>query len=59
MKEGRIRIVRAPMIRDEELIDHITSIITRGLDYYDIIIVDNITPLIKLLKDYASKRAWI
>jgi len=59
MKEGRIRIVRAPMIRDEELIDHTTPIITRGLDYYDIIIVDNITPLIKLLKDYASKRAWI
>ena len=54
-----LKIVRIPMLRDIDLIEFITKIVSEGMEEYDIIVIDSITPLIKLLRDHVGKRAWL
>jgi len=59
VSEGRLRIERVPMVSDKELIDIVTQSIAEGMESYDIVIVDSVTPVMKLLEGYGSKRAWL
>ncbi len=56
---GLLRIERLPMMRDQELVNFVTKVVVKGFDSYDIVVIDSVTPLLKLLEDYAARRAWL
>jgi len=53
-----IDIEMLPYLNDPEMIEKATLLINDALNKYDIVIIDSVTPLIKLLTNYPSKRAW-
>jgi len=58
--EGRVKVVECPTIGDEYLIELITEEIMKGvMDGYDIVVIDSVTPLMRILDTYAKKRAWL
>ncbi len=59
--KGLFRIIWLPMMRGKELVDFVTkTIFEEGVGKkYDIIVIDSVTPILKLLKDYESQRAWL
>ncbi len=58
--EGRVKIVECPTLSDEYLIEVITEeIMKHVLEGYDFVIIDSVTPLMKILGTYAKKRAWL
>jgi len=56
---SKIKIDKIPIVSDKDLIDIVTHSIAEGISNYDIIIVDSITPVMKLLEGYGPKRAWL
>lgn len=57
---GGFTIVEFPTLGDECLIDSITKEITKHvLDGYDMVVIDSVTPLMKMLGTYMRKRAWL
>ena len=59
MAEGLISIESLPYLNDPEMVDKATLLINSSLNKYELVIVDSITPLVKLLMSYPSKRAWV
>ncbi len=57
--EGLISIEPIPYLNDPEMVDKATLLINNSLNKYELVIVDSITPLVKLLMSYPSKRAWV
>ncbi len=57
---GRILVDFPVMISDEEVIEYISGEITRRvLEGYDMVVIDSVTPLMKLLENYGRKRSWL
>lgn len=60
INNGKLRILEAPMFSDRELIEFISNEVTKAvIQGYDTVVIDSVTPLIKLLDKYAEKRAWL
>ncbi len=60
ISEGSIKIIECPTIGDEYLIELITEEVMKGvMEGYDIVVLDSVTPLMKILNTYAKKRAWL
>lgn len=59
VKSGKLEFIKIPIVADTQLIDYISKIISEKNCKCDIIIIDSITPLLKLLHTYKTKRAWI
>ncbi len=58
-EQGLIRIERLPMLKDLELVNFVTEVTMRGFGDYDIVVIDSVTPLLKLLENYTARRAWL
>ena len=58
VEQNKIHIKRIPMVCDTDLVERVTAVITESIDNYDIVVIDSVTPLIKLLEYYDTKRAW-
>ena len=55
-----VDIVECPTVSDEYLVDMITEEISkRILNGYDLVVIDSVTPILKVLGTYAKKRAWL
>ncbi len=60
VREGKVKIIECPTLGDEYLIEMITEEIMKNvLEGYDMVIIDSVTPLMKILESYAKKRAWL
>ncbi len=61
IEKGFVKIIRPPLLADRELTNLISElIIEEGFGKgYDLVIVDNITTPLKLLKTYTEQRSWI
>ena len=59
VKSGKLEFIKIPIVADTELISYVSKIISEKTCKCDIIIIDSITPLLKLLHTYRTKRAWI
>ncbi len=58
--EGNIVIDFPVMLSSEDLIEYISGDISQKvLEGYNIIVIDSVTPLMKLLQSYGEKRAWL
>jgi KaiC/GvpD/RAD55 family RecA-like ATPase len=57
--EGLVKIKEFPILSDPRIIDQITATIAESSEASELVVVDSISPLLKVLKDYISKRAWI
>ncbi len=58
-RNGVLKIIRVPMAGVPELAEYVSKTISENFERYDIVVIDSVTPLMKLLKDYPSKRAWL
>ncbi len=56
---GLFKLVRLPVISGRELIEYITKILSDELKGLGIVVIDSVTPLMKLLESHSEKRAWI
>ena len=56
-----IRIIQLPVLSGEDLVDYLTElVIEEGPGRWaDIVIIDNITAVLKTLKEYDRQRAWL
>jgi len=58
--EGSVKVIECPTLSDEYLVEIITEEIMKHiLDGYDMVVIDSVTPLMKILGSYAKKRAWL
>ena len=58
--EKRVRILGCPTIGDEYLVEAITEeVMKHVLEGYDMVVIDSVTPLMRVLNTYARKRAWL
>ncbi len=58
-EKGFIKIKEFPVLSDPEIINQITDIIAKSSETNKVVVVDSISPILKVLKDHVSKRAWI
>ncbi len=57
---GEVKIIEFPTLGDECLIDSVTKEITNHiLNGFDVVVIDSVTPLMKMLGTYMRKRAWL
>ncbi len=59
VEKNLLKFVKIPIIADTMLVEYITKMLSEGSREYDIIIVDSITPILKILHTYKAKRTWI
>ncbi len=60
IREGKAKVIECPTLGDEYLIEVVTEEIMKNvLEGYDMVIIDSVTPLMKILESYAKKRAWL
>lgn len=60
VREGSVVIDFPAMISSRDLIEYISGDISRKvLEGYNIVVIDSVTPLMKLLQNYGEKRAWL
>ncbi len=60
IREGKVKVIECPTLGDEYLIEVVTEEIMKNvLEGYDMVIIDSVTPLMKILESYAKKRAWL
>jgi len=53
-------VIECPTLSDEYLVEIITEEIMKHiLEGYDMVVIDSVTPLMKILSSYAKKRAWL
>jgi len=58
--EGKVKVIECPTLGDEYLVEVITEeVMKHVLDGYDMVVIDSVTPLMKILGSYAKKRAWL
>ncbi len=61
VREGLIKIVQLPVLSGEDLVDYLTDLIVEEGPgrWADIVIVDNVTAVLKTIKGYDRQRAWL
>ncbi len=58
--EGLFVLAEYPTMSDAAVIDEVTAEIARRIaEGFDIVIIDSVTPLIRVLSTYAERRAWL
>ncbi|WFO74964.1 hypothetical protein J4526_07795 [Desulfurococcaceae archaeon MEX13E-LK6-19] len=58
-KKELLKFVKIPIIADTMLVEYITKVLSEESKEYDIIVIDSVTPILKILHTYKAKRAWI
>jgi len=61
VRRGLIRIVQLPVLSGEDLVDYITDLIVEEGpgSWADIVVIDNVTAVLKTLRGYDRQRAWL
>lgn len=61
VQKGLIKIVQLPVLSGDDLVDYITDLIVEEGPgrWADIVIIDNVTAVLKTLKRYDRQRAWL
>ncbi|WFO74879.1 hypothetical protein J4526_07355 [Desulfurococcaceae archaeon MEX13E-LK6-19] len=59
VSKGILKFNKIPFVNDVELINYITKILSEAISEYDIVIIDSVTPLTKILSGYQAKRTWV
>ncbi len=55
-----VDIIECPTVSDEYLVDMITEEVSkRILSGYNLVVIDSVTPILKVLGTYSKKRAWL
>ncbi|GEM_PF-6732829 len=61
VRAGLVRIVQLPVLGGEDLVEYLTELITdKGPGAWaDIVVVDNVTAVLKTLRQYDKQRTWL
>ncbi len=60
INENKLRIFETPTFSDKQLLELVANEVTKAvIQGFNLIVIDSVTPLIKLLDTYAEKRAWL
>lgn len=60
INNGKLRIFETPTFSNKELLELISNEVAKAvIQGFDTVVIDSVTPLIKLLDKYAEKRAWL
>ncbi len=59
VSKGILKFNKIPFVNDDELVNYITKILSEAINEYDIVIIDSVTPLTKILSGYQVKRTWV
>lgn len=60
IESGRVSLLSIPIINDTSVVEFLTkSVMERIHKGIEIVVIDSITPLLKILKDYGLKRSFI
>ncbi len=60
LREGRVKVAECPTVGDEYLVELITEEVMKAImNGFDIVAIDSVTPLMKILGTYAKKRSWL
>ncbi len=58
--QGLVRFVKIPMIRDIDVVSFISKLASSSIyGSRSIVVIDSVTPIIKLLSDYTARRSWL
>ncbi len=59
--QRQLKIVRVPMTKDRSLIELLSNtVFSEGImQGYEIIVIDSVTPILRLLESYDLQRAWL
>ncbi len=59
VSSGVIKLVRLPVISGKDMIEFISKLLSEEITKRSIIVIDSVTPLMKMLESHGEKRAWI
>ncbi len=60
VSQGLVRFVKVPVIRDVDVVSFVSKLASGSIyGSHGIVVIDSVTPIIKLLSDYAARRSWL
>ncbi len=60
VSQGLVRFVKVPMIKDVDVVSFVSKLASGSIyGSHSIVVIDSVTPIIKLLSDYAARRSWL
>ncbi len=60
VKTSKVKIIEFPTVADEYIVESMTQELIKHMqEGYDLIVVDSVTPALRVLESYSRKRSWI